>query len=165
VIVERLDPHDEAGFRALGDHLLPMAGEVAIVPVNMADAAEELWLAVAEGNTFVAKTDDGRVVGSLAIVKGPHYWYNRSRYFFIDHHFYVAQDQRFALVGVKLLRFARDNVEPKGEAIFIRVVNRHRHQKGVSDAFYATIAGYVPFGDLTLIRKPTEIVAPEVPAA
>lgn len=152
ITVERLDPNDEKGFRELGDFLLPMAAEVGIVPVEHQGAATELWLAVAEGNAFVARIDD-KIVGSLALVKMA-YWYAPSRRFFVDHHFFVGQGQRFALVGVKLLRAARDFVEPKHEAIFVRVVNPRRHQKSVPESLYATIAGYWPVGHLTTIRAP-----------
>lgn len=159
IVVDRLDKTDEAGFRELGDFLLPMAAEVAVVPIDAKTAAEQLWLAVAQGNAFVARaTDDdtpGRIVGSLALVRD-RYWYNMNRSFFIDHHFYVGREARFALVGVRLLRAAREQVLPKGDAVFVRVANARRHQKATPEAYYATIAGYFPVGHMTVIRPATD---------
>lgn len=160
IVVEKVDPQDEETFRELGDLLVPMVEDQAIVDVVFTDAAEEFWLAIAEGNTFVAwagEEDDRKLAGVLSIVKGPCFWYNRSRYYFRDFAFYVARDQRFALVGVKLLRAARDQIEPKGVPIFIQVVNPRRRAKGVPETYYSTIAGYLPAGHVTMIRRPGEV--------
>lgn len=164
ITIERLDPNDPAGFKELGAFLLPMAGEVSIIPVDPATAAEELWLAVAEGNTFVAKID-GKIAGAIAMISNK-YWQNRAFSFLVDMFFYVAKDQRFALVGVKLLRAVKEMAEPGDKAAFVRVINRNRHGKNVQEGLYATIAGFIPFGHLTMIRSqtvPSPVVAAEVP--
>lgn len=158
MIVERLNADDEGAFAELAQMLLPMAAEVGVVPVDPPAAFRAVWLAASEGNTFVARLDEGRIVGVLCLERQT-YWYNPAQTFLADKLFYVAADQRFALVGVKLLKFAKANAEPGNEAIFVRIQNRNRRPSDPAAAFSAQVAGYVPFGHDTVIRKPEPEVA------
>lgn len=152
ITVEHIQPDDEATFRALGDLLLPMAGEIAVVPVDVIATTREVYAAINEGNAFAAKNDDGAILGVLILVRTP-YWYAPDHYFLTDRIFYVSGEWRqFALVGVKLMRAAKEMAEPRGEAIFLHIQNRHRRAPDHPATHYSHVAGYTPFGHVTAIR-------------
>lgn len=152
MLIERVSPDDQDTFKELVAFLTPMAAEVAIVPVDPAGAAAQGWHTIAEGNTFIARADNGKIAGTIAMTRG-NYWYAPERGYLIDRWFYVGHDYRFALVGPKLLRAVRDLAEPLHEAAIVRVLNPSRRQRDDAASFHASIVGWVPVGHETVIRR------------
>lgn len=164
ITVERLDPASptfEAEFRELGEFLVTMAGWSPMVPVDAAAAAKDLWVVANNGvGILVARLrmvedEPGRIVGSLGLIRRD-VWYNPAFTLLSDHHFYIAEDQRFALVGVKLLRAAKAIAQERNEAIVLSILNAARKPKDTTEGYYATIAGFAPLGVTKLMRAPKE---------
>lgn len=141
---------DETSIRELAEFLLPMASEMAIYELSPKQAFEQLYLTVAAEMTLIARDDEGEIIGSIALVEAP-IWYANATYL-IDQWFYVAPGARFGVVGVRLLRAARDLGEKRDKAVFVKIVNPHRRPKVTKAGLYAQVAGFVPLAHMTRLR-------------
>lgn len=143
-----VSPDDRETFADLMALSVEMAEEMALVPVNPELAALKVYAAIQAGMAWVA-VREGVIVGSLGLKEVP--WDYADGTFLLDSWVYVARDERFGDVGVKLLRTAKDYALKRELACFIGVMNPGRRTKKTDLGLYFEIAGYLPFGHLSRI--------------
>lgn len=150
--IERVDPDDRATCNELAAFLVEIEGEgVSPVPIDPVAAAGQVWLALKEGNSWVARIND-KIVGTLVLVERKH-WQNPAYADFVSMVFFVGRQHRFSLVGRKLLYAARDMAEPHDKAVFIEITNSARAPKMVENALHATMVGFIPYSHVMRLRK------------
>lgn len=149
---------DEKTFKELSEFLLKgQFTEGAYAPLNPDKAAKAVYSALADGGTFIARDDEGKLIGTLPMTTYE-YWY--SDWIFLSNQwFYVDRQARFRDVGVKLMRAARLYAARKqqvdgsvGVTAFVMVNNPDRRAKGTATSLFAQIAGYTPLGHVLKLR-------------
>ena len=146
ITIDKVSPEDQETFRAVMDLAPLMAAEMALVPVVPEKVAAKVYRCIEAGLCWVARSD-GVVVGTIGL-KELEFDYGDGS-FWADSFFYVAEGQRFGVVGVKLLRAVQ---EAAREAERICIVARVKPEARKTEyGLYAEIAGFTPFGHFARI--------------
>lgn len=141
ITIEKADPEDKETFGALMALAPAMVEEMALVPVNPEKVGAKVYQCIKDGLCWVARSD-GDVVGTIGLKELE--WDYADGTFWADSFFYVAADQRFGVVGVKLIRAVAAAAK---EAEKICLVARVKPEaKKTEFGIYAEIAGFFPFG-------------------
>lgn len=121
--IERLsnDPVTPQDFSAVSELIVDMAPEVALVNVNVDDGLREVYQAMAQGLTWVARID-GKLIGAAVMIEET-YWYNRSEKRWTDLCFYVIPTARGSIAAQLLWRAIRNAAIPLKIHAFITVLN------------------------------------------
>jgi GNAT superfamily N-acetyltransferase len=148
VTIERAKP-DEASFTEVFELLLHLhaAGGYADLDVNK--ASDNCFRVIEEGMVFVARSEDGKAVGTLALTELS-FWYSQET-FLQDAWFFVLPEFRAGNVGVELMKAAREAAEEKSKIAFVTVNNPDRRPKKTRMTIESQVAGYAPLGHTTRI--------------
>ncbi len=141
---------DEATFRDCMDLGLTGLKEFAVEPINFQKACEQAYLALAEGMTFIARDEEAKVVGFLAMYETAPLWYSDKPILLNRIGPYIAPSHRFGIVGVKLMKAVRALADEKDLLAYIW--NTNERMAATPANLYASVAGYVPVGKVKAIR-------------
>lgn len=149
VTIERAGT-DEQSFVDVFELLVALHKEGGYAPLNGEKAAREVFAALQEGMTFVARAQNGAVVGVLSLTESPYYYSDET--FLHDRGFYVRPRYRKGRVGALLLKAATEEADRRGTVAFVNVTNPDRRPKKNGASLMAITAGYVPMGYLLKLR-------------
>lgn len=149
ITVSLVSAEDRETFAALMELAPEMAEEMALVEVNPEKAALKVYRAIETGMAWIARDDEGSIVGAIGLKEIDFDYADDS--FLADSFLYVARDQRFGEVGVKLMRAAKEHALARGKILFIARMNPGRSTKKTETGLYFEIAGFLPFGHVTRI--------------
>jgi len=147
--VERVGA-DEKSFVDVFELLLQQHEEIALAPFDQQKAVSQVWQALCDGMTFVARKDDGKAVGTISLAE-VEWWFGKHTYL-TDRWFYVLPRYRRGPVGHLLLRAATAEADERKIPAFVDVVNPNRRHKKTSATLQAIRAGYLPVGYTLKLR-------------
>ena len=148
---------DEATYKEVMDACLPALTEYAVAPVNMKKTMEQGYRVLEQGMSFLAREETGAVVGVIGMSISD-FWYSDEPILLNTVGPYVRPDQRFGVVGVRLMRAVRDLADEKDMLAFVWVMDTKR-KRTTQASLFATVAGYVSVGHVIAMRRHREAVA------
>lgn len=148
IVIERAGA-DEVAFSEVFGLLLELHRTGGYAVLDTETAARNAYAVLNEGMTFVARID-GQAVGTLALTELP-FWYSKST-FLQDAWLYVKPEYRKGLVGVKLMRAARDEAQKRSQIAFVTLNNPDRRPKATVMSLESQVAGFVPVGYTLKLR-------------
>lgn len=141
---------DERSFRDVFELCLLLHKEGGYAPLDVSKAANNCYQVLRENACFVARTQNGRAVGTLALTT-LRFWYSAES-FLQDAWFFVRPEYRGGDVGVLLMRAARAEADAQAKIAFVTVNNPDRRPKQTRMSIESQVAGYVPLGYTLKIR-------------
>lgn len=140
---------DEASFNEVFGLLLDLHKAGGYATLDVETAALNAYAVLKEGMTFVAKLD-GKAIGTLALTELK-FWYAKQT-FLQDAWLYVAPEYRKGVVGIQLMRAAKDEAQARNKIAFVTLNNPDRRPKATVMSLESQIAGYVPVGYTLKVR-------------
>lgn len=145
VTIEKAKPDDESIFNGLIALSVDMIEEMALpgVDPDPEKVGNKIYGPIAAGLCWVARYDD-QIVGALGLKEMEYEWANGT--FFSDSYFYVRRDQRFGLVGMRLMAAVRKHAQKAGKHCFVARIHREQQRARSDYGIYAEVAGFSPVG-------------------
>lgn len=153
VTIERAEVNEKT-FREIMDGCLVGLREYAIAPINQQKVLDQAYLTLKDGMTFIARDELGAVVGCIGMMETD-FWYSDDTFLLNRIGPYIRPDQRFGVVGVRLMKAVRALADERNQLAFVWVMKPGRVRKAAS-MLYAQVAGYVPVGHVVaMMPKPS----------
>lgn len=140
---------DEASFNEVFALLLDLHRAGGYAELDVDTAALNAYNVLKEGMTFVARLD-GKAIGTLALTE-LRFWYSKQT-FLQDAWLYVMPEHRKGVVGIQLMRAAKNEAQARNKIAFVTLNNPDRRPKATVMSLESQIAGYVPIGYTLKIR-------------
>lgn len=117
--------------------------EAGILPLDREKAAESVYKTLSQGMSLIARSDEGKVIGTLGIIEQPIYYSTETMLW--DKWIFVLPEWRNGDVGKSLLTAAKDVAEAKEKILVIQINNPKRRRKPpLKMSLAAQQVGYIP---------------------
>jgi len=136
--------NDEKTFCDVFELLIKLHAEGGYAVLDSDEATRNAYLVLSEGMTLVARSDDGKAIGTLALTELK-FWYSKETYL-QDGWFFVLPRYRRGKVGIELMRQARQIADQRNKILLVTVTNPDKRPKKTKMTIQSQNAGYIPVG-------------------